>query len=292
MYFDSNHFLIYSMLYINYKNMFLKNEKIKITVSELSMYFSCERKLYYSCRGHEQFHSSSLSYIEHLVLKEMAMRYSEVLNGSSSKDDVLSTDLDSLLLQVMDDLSMIYPDEVSGVTPEEMNEIAENVRSYLPEIQENLSEQTENPEISKIAELISSSDDEPYLQSEKLNVTGVPYRLLIIDGFFVPVMIKTSKAPENGVWNNDRLHVTSFAMLAEEKHGIPIKSGLVIYAKSGNFRKVNIHSNDRRQVLKGISRARKIKDGKMPDKNESALCASCEFSDMCNVKASLVSKLL
>lgn len=272
--------------------MFLKNEKIKITVSELSMYFSCARKLYYSCRDHEQFHSSSSSYMEHLVLKEVAMQYSELLKGSSSKDDVLSTDFDSMLLQVMDDLSIIYPDEVSGFTPEEINEIAENVRSFLPEIQENLSEQIEDPEISKIADLISSSNDEPYLQSAKLNVTGVPYRLLSLDGLFIPVMIKTSKAPENGVWNNDRLHVTSFAMLAEETHGVPVKSGLVIYAKSGCFRKLNIHSNDRRQVLKAIGRARKIKDGKMPDKNESALCESCEFSEVCNVKASLASKLL
>ncbi len=272
--------------------MFLKNEKIKITVSELSMYFSCERKLYYSCRGHEQFHSSSISYIEHLVLKEMAMMYSELLNSSSSKDDVLSTDFDALLLQVMDDLSIIYPDELSGVTPEDLSELTETVRSYLPEIQQNLAEQVEDLEISRIAELISSSDDEPYLHSEKLNVTGVPYRLLTIDDSFIPVMIKTSKAPENGVWNNDRLHVTSFAMLAEETNRVPIKSGLVIYAKSGHFRKVNIHSNDRRQVLKAISRARQIKDGKMPDKTESALCASCEFTEMCNVKVSLVSKLL
>ncbi|TQD28351.1 Dna2/Cas4 domain-containing protein [Methanolobus vulcani] len=283
------------MLYINYKNMFLKNEKIKITVSELSMYFSCARKLYYSCRGHEQFHSSSLSYIEHLVLKEMAMKYSDVLKSSSSKDDVLSVDFDSMLLQVMDDLSIIYPDEVSGLMQEEMTELTESARSYLPEIQQNLAEQIEDPEISEIsiiADMISSLDEEPYLHSEKLNVTGVPYRLLSMDDSFVPVIIKTSKAPENGVWNNDRLHVTCFAMLAEETHGIPVKSCLVIYAKSGHFRKVNIHSNDRRQVLKAISRARQIKNGKMPDKNESALCASCEFSEMCNVKASLASKLL
>ncbi|ETA68160.1 RecB family exonuclease [Methanolobus tindarius DSM 2278] len=290
--FDSNHLLIYSMLYIHYKNMFLKNEKIKITVSELSMYFSCARKLYYSCRGHEQFHSSSLSYMEHLVLKEVAMKYSDVLKSSSSKDDVLSTDFDSLLLQTMGDLTIIYPDEVSGFTQEEMSELAETVGSYMAGIQQSLSEQVEDPEISRIANLISSSDNEPYLHSEKLNVTGVPYRLLSIDGSFVPVIIKTSKAPENGVWNNDRLHVTSFAMLAEETHGVPIKSAVVIYAKSGNFRKLNIHSNDRRQVLKAIGRARKIKDGKMPDKTESALCASCEFTEMCNVKASLASKLL
>ncbi|WMW26317.1 Dna2/Cas4 domain-containing protein [Methanolobus sediminis] len=262
-------------------------------MSELSMYFSCARKLYYSCRGHEQFHSSSLSYIEHLVLKEMAMTYSDMLKSSSSKDDVLSVDFDSLLLQTMDDLSIIYPDEMAGVTAEEISELAETVRSYLAEIQQNLTEQIEDTEISEIsiiADLISSSDNEPYLHSEKLNVTGVPYRLLNMNDSFVPVMIKTSKAPENGVWNNDRLHITSLAMLAEETHGIPVKSGLVIYAKSGHFRKANIHSNDRRQVLKAISRARQIKDGKMPDKNESALCSSCEFSEMCNVKASLASK--
>lgn len=272
--------------------MFLKNEKIKITVSELSLYFSCARKLYYSCRGHESLRSSSLSYIEHLVLKEMAMTYSHVLNSSSSKDDVLSSDLKKLLLQVMDDMNMIYPDEMLDVTAEEMQEVSEKFVPFLEEILLNLSEQAEDPEISSIVDLVAASDEEPYLHSEKLNVTGVPYRLVKTDESYVPVMIKTSKAPENGVWNGDRLHVASFAMLAEETRGIPVKYAFVIYAKSGHFRKVNIHSNDRRQVLKAIGHARKIKEGKMPDRNEGPLCASCEFSEMCNVKASLVSNLL
>lgn len=286
---DSNRLFIYTMLYINYKNMFLKNEKIKITVSELSIYLSCARKLYYSCRSHEPV-SSSLSYIEHLVLKEMAMSFPHMLNSSSSKDDVSYEDLEILLLEVLENISLIYPVEMDGVTAEIIDEVSELIRVNFAEIHQNLSEQAKVLEISILSGMLSVMEEEPFLHSEKLNMTGIPYRLVELEGSFAPVIIKTGSVPENGVWTNDRLHITSFAILAEEMHGSPVKSGFVLYARSGLFRKVNIHSTDRRQVLQAIGRVRKIKEGTMPDKKESALCTGCSYSEMCNVKASFASK--
>ncbi len=270
--------------------MFLKSAKTKITVSELSVYFSCARKLYYSCRGHNPIYSSSTSYIKHLILKEMAMSYPYILNGSSSKDDVPFEDLESLLTQVIEDINLIYPDEVGQVRAELVDEASQIIMTYFGQIQQKLSAQAKDPELSVLAEKLSNSDEEPFLHSEKLNVTGIPYRLLEIEDSFVPVIIKTGKAPENGVWMNDRLHLTSFAMLAEDMYNSIIKSGFVLYARSGLYRNVNIHANDRRQVLKAIGRVRKIKEGSMPDKKESPLCADCSYSEMCNVKPSLASK--
>ncbi|WP_319506246.1 Dna2/Cas4 domain-containing protein [uncultured Methanolobus sp.] len=270
--------------------MFLKNEKIKITVSELSVYFSCARKLYYSCRGHEPVYSSPLSYIEHIILKEMAMSYSHLLNDPSSKDDVSVEDLERVLTQVLEDIFLIYPDEMEGIAPEVVGEASENIRAYFGDIRHNLSSQAKTHDIFQLAEKISHLDKEPFLNSEKLNVTGIPYRLVEIDGSFIPVVIKTGSVPENGVWVSDRLHLTSFAMLAEDINSSTVRFGFILYARSGLFRKVSIHSTDRRQVLQAISRVRKIKEGTMPDKKESSLCNSCSYSEMCNVKASFASK--
>ncbi|WMW21653.1 Dna2/Cas4 domain-containing protein [Methanolobus mangrovi] len=270
--------------------MFLKNEKIKITVSELSVYFSCARKLYYSCRGHEPIYSSPLSYVEHIILKEMAMSFSHLLNTPSSKDDVLYEDIERVLTQVLEDILLIYPDEMEGVAPEVIDEASEHIKEYFDDMRQNLSSQAKVHDISRLAEKLLLLDKEPFMYSEKLNVTGIPYRLVEIDGSFIPVVIKTSSVPENGVWVSDRLHLTSFAMLAEDIYGSTVKSGFVLYARSGLFRKVSIHSTDRRQVLQAISRVRKIKEGTMPDKKESPLCNSCSYSDMCKVKASFASK--
>ncbi len=270
--------------------MFLKSAKTKITISELSVYFSCARKLYYSCRGHNPVYPSTISYMKHLILKEMAMSYPSILKCSSSKDDVSFVDLESLLTQVIDNINLIYPDEMGKVTAEIVDGASQTIRTHFSEIQQNLSAQAKDPELSALAENLSDSDEEPFLHSEKLNVTGIPYRLIEIEGSFVPVIIKTGKAPENGVWTNDRLHLTSFAMLAEDMHDGTIKSGFVLYARSGLYRNVNIHANDRRQVLKAIGRVRKIKEGSMPDKKESSLCDDCSYSEMCNVKSSLASK--
>jgi CRISPR-associated exonuclease Cas4 len=270
--------------------MFPKKEKIKITVSELSLYFSCARKLYYSCRGHQAVSSSSQSFIEHLVLKEMAMSYSHMLKDSSSKDDVTSERLEGFLSEALGAIPHIYPVEMEGVTAEMIQGASQIIRSCFAVLEENLSAQISLPEISLLAGRLAARDEEPYLYSEKLNVTGVPYRLADMDGTYAPVIIKTGSSPDKGVWMNDRLHITSFAMLAEEMHESPVKYGFVLYARSGIFRKVNIHSTDRRQVLSAIGRVRKIKEGSMPDKQESPLCESCNYSDMCNVRSSLASK--
>ncbi len=270
--------------------MFLKNKNIKITVSELSLYFSCPRKVYYSCRDHKVVSSSSISYIEHLVLKEMAIYYPQMLKDSSSKDDVSLDELGELLSQMVESIFLIYPDELAEIKKDVMVDVYESLKENLGKICQNLSEQLKVPELVQLAENICVSDTETYLHSQKLNVTGIPYRLVNIGDSFVPLIIKTGNNPENGVWLNDRLHLTSFALLAEEIHDTPVRSGFVLYARSGIFRKVNIRSHDRRQVLKAIGRVRKIKSGTMPDKKESPLCASCDFSDICNVQSSLVSK--
>lgn len=270
--------------------MFLNKAKIQVTVSELSLYFSCARKLYYTCRGYEPVSSSSSNYIEHLILKEMSMSYSSLLNDSSSKDDVSSAELEQLLLQVLENIGLIYPVEMEGVTEEMLEGVSENIMEYFPGIEQALSAQSKDRRLLDLSRSITLQDEEPFLSSEKLNVTGIPYRLVENEGSFEPIIIKTGKPPENGVWMNDRLHLTSFAMLAEDMHRSPIKVGYVLYARSGLFRNVNIRSTDRRQVLQAIGRVRKIKDGHMPDKKESPLCNTCDHLEKCNVKPSLASR--
>ncbi|MEZ5335689.1 MAG: CRISPR-associated protein Cas4 [Methanolobus sp.] len=271
--------------------MFRSKEKPQLTVSDLSLYFSCPRKLYYSCRGPGPVSSSSLYYIEHLLLKEMAMSYSYMLKPTSAKDDIVSDDMESLLSQVMENIELIYPSEMSEVAAEQLEETCDKLRSYFPEIVRGLKGESGKDESVFIAGKISELNEEPFLHSEKLKISGIPYRLINNENSLEPVIIKTGKAPENGVWLNDRLHLTSYAMLAEEMHNNPVKSGYVIYAKSGNFRNLNIRSTDRRQVLQAIGRVRKIKEGSMPDKKESPLCDTCDYIEICNVKPSLMSKL-
>lgn len=270
--------------------MFRNKSKIQLSVSELSTYFSCARRLYYSCRESDPFSSYSLSYIEHIILKEMAMLYPHMLKPTSAKDDISIKDLELLLSNALETISLIYPDEMKDVAAEDLNGISMNLRAHFSEMQDNLTGQSQNTDVLLLAEKLSMIDEDPVLHSEKLNITGIPYRTVENEGSFEPVIIKTTRPPENGVWMNDRLKITSYAMLSEEMYGNPVKSGHILYARSGLFRNVTIRSIDRRQVLQAIGRARKIKDGTMPDKNEGPLCKTCSYSEKCNVTGSLVSK--
>ncbi len=274
---------------IDYKNMFAKKEKITITISELYLFLSCPRKLYFHSRENETL-SFSPFFIDHLLLKEMAMAYPHMLKSYSSKDDVTIHELESLLLQSMDDIVLIYPAELMGAEEETITASMDRIRGFFDVIGQNLSEQLKMPEIVSLATKLSGLDKEPFLFSEKMNVSGVLYRLLHTDDTFVPVLLKTGKFPEKGLWRNDRLHLTSFAMLAEEMYGVHVSYGFVLYAKAGLFRRSSILPNHRREVLRTIGRARKVKEGNMPARKEGPLCSSCTYSGMCNVKVSFASK--
>ena len=97
--------------------------------------------------------------------------------------------------------------------------------------------------------------------------------------------------PENGVWGNDRLHITALCMLVEEEYEQALEYGIVEYVSEGIVRKVRIRTNDRRQVLKVKKRVENIVNGNLPEKKESKLCSYCDFKDMCTTKSSLASKL-
>ena len=131
---------------------------------------------------------------------------------------------------------------------------------------------------------------EPVLYGPKMKVSGMPAGMVNFEGSPVPVIIKTGKCPEYGIWADDRLHLAAFSMLVQEVHNRPIDSGIVIYSRSGCIRPSKIRANDRRQVLGVCSNIKKIKEGFLPERKQTPLCNDCEFLESCDVKSSLASK--
>lgn len=278
------------MLYILYKNMFLKKHKTVVNVSELVLYLSCPRKVYYVLRDSRACTAFSFPHIQHMVLREMGMSYPELLKTCSSKDEELFRALEELLLRTAEEIKFIHPEELADVPADIIEEAAGNLQSELRNIGENLLSFLHSEHDSGLVRQLEYFQPGSLFHSERLVLSGIPAGTVTIDDVLSPMIIKTGKCPENGLWANDRLHMAALAMLLEESGGSAVKTGIATYARQGVIRRMNIRSDDRRQVLSVLSKVRKIKEGSMPDRKESALCDNCAHSPVCNVQSSLASK--
>ena len=235
----------------------------------------------------------SSQYIESMLLKEFAFAYPDIVSAYSLNDVGMVERLETEFCRVCDNIELIRPGELEGASPEMMQNAKSGVSECIKEIGTNLVSVINEVGKEELISCIDPVKTDPILYSKRIGLSGMPAKLVCHDGNVVPSVIKTGKYPENGVWNNDRLHVGALAMLVEEEYGKTVEYGFVEYARYGIVRKVIVRANDRRQILKIGNRVKKIKDGTMPDKKESTLCTHCNFSEMCSkcsTKVSLASR--
>jgi CRISPR-associated exonuclease Cas4 len=125
------------------------------------------------------------------------------------------------------------------------------------------------------------------LYSDRLGLSG---RLDRLAPGGTPSLIRTGKAPEDGIWKRDRLMLAGYALLLGEKHRTHINQGLVEYPRQGLVRAAEIHGVDRARVLRIRDRIRLIKEGQLPDRPEDAPCQDCGAKEICETRHSLASR--
>lgn len=249
-----------------------------IRVSDITVYLKCPRMCYFVNKGHSLVNDITPGYLERLILKEVALTYAPAFNA----EDTLSF-LYRELDRISNEIRIIYRNELSGIDDETLANSVSDVRSLLGNICSNLSS-------NDGFYANEFTQDEPLLCSEKFGLSGSPDRLIKINGELMPSIIKTGNMPQNGVWHADRLQLTAYAVLVEEKYNSIVPSGFVEYARWGKVREVAIKRHERRKVLQIRDRIKKIQDGFMPEKPKDAPCGYCGFTELCDVKSTLASR--
>lgn len=249
-----------------------------IKVSDITTYLKCPRKCYFMNRGHDLMLEISQGHLESMILKELALTY-----DSAVKNDDKISFLKTGLERISNEIRVIYPNELKSVDDETLEKSIADILPLLDTISLNLSTNSD----FYLGEFVQ---DEPILCSTKFELTGSPDRMAKINESVIPSIIKTGKMPENGVWQGDRLQLTAYSILAEEKYDSIIEKGFVEYARWGIVRQVVIRRHERRKVLQVRERIKKIKDGFMPERPDDAPCQFCGFTGICDVKSTLASK--
>jgi len=249
-----------------------------IKVSDITTYLKCPRMCYFMSRGHDLVNEVSPAYLERIILKELALTYDSAVKSNDNLS-FMKTELE----RISNEIRVIYPNELKNVDDETLAKSIADISPLLDTISSNL--YTNSDFYS--GEFVQ---DEPILRSTKFEITGSPDRLVKINEKLIPSIIKTGKMPENGIWQGDRLQLTAYSILVEEKYNSIIEKGFVEYARWGIVRPVVIKRNERRKVLQVRERIKKIQDGFMPERPGDAPCQYCGFAGICDVKSTLASK--
>jgi CRISPR-associated exonuclease Cas4 len=248
-----------------------------IRVSDITIYHKCPKMCFFTNKGHNLIKEGISGYLEGIILKELALVYDLAFN-SEDKLSILNLELDRILKEI----PVIYRNELDSIGDEMLAEAVTDVRSGLPVICSNLSSYN-----GFFAGELSHNE---MLQSGKFGLTGSPDRLIRTNDELMPSIIKTGKMPLNGVWQGDRLQLTAYAVLVEEKYDIPVRRGFVEYARLGMVREAAIRRHERRNVLQILEKIKKIQNGIMPEKPKDAPCEYCGFTEICDVKSTLASR--
>ncbi len=256
-----------------------------IRVSDITNYLKCPRQVYYTHNEPGTGNTITSSYIESLLIREMARYYADVVR-SVDMDEALKELLDVAALQ----LTAIYREELKGIDEEMLSEAMEAVGAHLEGIKCGITESAERFGSDRLVELLTSHDTEPVLYSKKFGLSGSPDRLLMADDGPGLSIIRTGRAPESGIWKNDRIRLTALSILVEEEYDCVVDSGTVEYARYGILRNTKVKRTDRRKVLVLAGRIRKIIDGRLPHRPDDAPCDYCSYSELCQVTPTLASR--
>ena len=262
----------------------------EISVSDLLLYINCPRRVYFVSRGFELLPEINASRLERMLLKELSLNYPEIVKKCSLNADTLCKELESALNQACEDLPLMFPREFARIEEGILEEGKVRARAKIPEIAANLLKGLEEFGKDAMLAALTPVKTEPFLSSEKLNLKGVPSKLVCFEGANVPSILKPGSCPVQGVWASDRMHAASLALLLEAEFGGEVPFAFIEYVSFGLLRKVVIRSSDRREVLKICRRVEKIKAGFMPEKTEEKFCTECTFSEHCVSNSSLMSK--
>ena len=239
-----------------------------VRISEIGLYLRCPRLVYFQNLG-------SIAVAEdagHMLLRALMQSLSFAPYSEISEMDLYSLLYDSLS-QLEQELPLVYKIDAA-----ELRSACQDLTQEIQGISQRLAESLD---------LLLPCEVDVDLWSEKLGLSG---RLDRLAWGAVPSIIRTGKAPEEGVWKKDRIMLSGYALILGEKENRHIDAGMVEYARAGLVRRIEIHGIDRARVLRIRDRVRQIKDGRLPDRPESAPCQGCRASEICQTRHSLASK--
>lgn len=121
------------------------------------------------------------------------------------------------------------------------------------------------------------------IESKNLGLKGIIDQIEVYDSGYVPVELKTGKAPKEGVWPGHKIQLAAYALLTEEKFKQEVKEGFVTYLDTQQRRHIPINQFLRLEVIELVEKVnRLITNLNLPNITENEnKCNACSLKDTC-----------
>jgi len=127
---------------------------------------------------------------------------------------------------------------------------------------------------------------EIYVDSEKLELKGKIDRMEVFIDKVIPIELKTGSAPKQGVWESHLIQIAAYVMLLEEKYSKEnkeIPKGIVDYITEKEIREVMMNPFLRDEVINLKNKVKALLESKeLPDfVDNKKKCESCGLRKEC-----------
>ena len=267
---------------------------MKISVSLLSSYLYCSRKLFLEkvlMLEEPPKESLVMGSIRHEAYDNINKKEEEIVTSIKKKIDLESIReiykreyLKILRKSIannkkrLNDVNMNMLDAYRKSFPfimEESESRANNIFSFIEmnnvfgeELWEKLT-----PKI--ISELRVESDD--------LGLKGIIDQVHIYGNDYVPFELKTGRTPSDGVWPSHRIQIAAYSLLLQERFNKQIKEGFVFYLDTKEKRHISINPFMKEEVKNIVSEIMELLEKKeLPDfcSNQNK-CRKCGLKQTC-----------
>jgi CRISPR-associated exonuclease Cas4 len=121
------------------------------------------------------------------------------------------------------------------------------------------------------------------IESEELQLYGIVDRIEIHENAYIPVELKTGKLPKDGIWPGHRIQLAAYALILEERYNTKVKEGFIKYLDANQTRHIAINPFMKEEILKLVKEIQElIKTPEIPDycRNRNK-CVKCGLKETC-----------
>ncbi len=127
------------------------------------------------------------------------------------------------------------------------------------------------------------------IESQTLGIRGRVDQIEQYEAEYVPYELKTGKTPEKGVWPGHRIQLGAYLLMLQEKARKPIREGFIRYLDTNETRQITMNPFFRDEIIELIKKVNMLLKAKELPKyvdNENK-CNACELKDDCYNEAKL-----
>ena len=121
------------------------------------------------------------------------------------------------------------------------------------------------------------------VESDELKLKGIIDQVHVYDNGYVPFELKTGRTPSDGVWPSHRIQIAAYSLLLQEKFNKQVKEGFVVYLDSKEKRHIAINPFMKQEVRQIVDEVVSLLESKdLPDfcTNENK-CKKCGLRQTC-----------